>query len=303
MSPRYLVVYLVFGCAARLGYGLRWHVVARTLGSSLGLGRFVAARIAGDAVGSLLPIGRISGDPVRIALMYQAGVGAARASAGVALDRVMEIITNILCGVTYVAVFSSAHTFGSSRRAARTLITTMLLLLIALAIPLEMLRRGIRLTSPIDRFVLGSRFLRLQSWVSAFRRVEDQLTHFLRSHPGTILCGILGSLCIEGLHILEYYFLLATFGITLDLPTLLMALVATGLARVVPTPAGLGALEASQVAVLGVASSRPDLGFVVGIVMRMHETLWATIGLLVLSAQGVSLRRLRLLTSVDKAAA
>lgn len=303
VSVPHLVAYLVFGCAVRLGYGLRWDFVARTLGSSPGLGRLVVARVAGDAVSALLPIGRISGDPVRVALVSQAPVGTTAAGASVAMDRVMEVVGNTLCAITYVTVFSAAHTFGSSRRAAHTLIETMLLLLAALAVPLAVLRRGKHLAMPIDSLARRSRSVLLQRCVSAFRRVEDQLIRFLQLHPGAVAGGILGSLCIEGLHVLEYYFLLAAFGITLDLPTLLMALVATGLARVVPTPAGLGALEASQVTVLAVASNRPDLGFVVGIVMRLHETLWTAAGLLALSARGMSLKRLRLLASADKVAA
>jgi uncharacterized protein (TIRG00374 family) len=302
-SPQYLVGYLAFGGAVRLGFGWRWHVVARRLGGSPGLGRLVAARIAGDAVSSLLPTGRISGDPLRIALVYEEGVGAARASASVALDRVMETIANTLCGIASVAVFSSAHTLGSSRQAAHTLIDTLLFLLAALAIPLEMLRRGVHLAAPIERVVRGPRFVRLQGCVRGLRGIEDQLIQFLQCHPGTMVWGILGSLCIEALQILEYHFLLATFGISLDFPTLLMAMVATGLARVVPTPAGLGALEAGQVTVLALASNQPDLGFVVGIVMRLHQTLWVATGLLVLAVHGVSLRRLRLLAAVEKAAA
>jgi glycosyltransferase 2 family protein len=303
VSVPHLVAYVVFACAVRFGYGLRWDFVMRTLGSSPGLGWLVVARVAGDAVSALLPIGRISGDPVRVALVSQAPVGTATAGASVAMDRVMEVVGNMLCTITYVTVFSAAHTFGSSRRAAHTLIETMLLLLAALAVALVVLRRGKHLATPIYGLARRSRSVLLQRCVGACRRVEDQLIRFLQLHPGAVAGGILGSLCIEGLQVLEYYFLLAAFGITLDLPTLLMALVATGLAHVVPTPAGLGALEAGQVTVLAVASNQPDLGFVVGIVMRLHETLWTAVGLLALSARGVSLKRLRLLASADKVAA
>jgi uncharacterized protein (TIRG00374 family) len=303
VSAAHLVAYLVFACVVRLGFGVRWDFVARTLGISPGLGRLVVARIAGDAVSALLPIGRVSGDPVRVALVSRAPVGTVTASASVAMDRVMEVVGNTLCAVTYVTVFSAAHTLGSSRRAARTLIETMLLLLAALAVALAVLRQGPHLATPIDSVARRSRSVFLQRCVSAWRRAEDQLIRFLQLHPGALAGGILASFCIEGLQVLEYHFLLAAFGITLDLPTLLMALVGTGLARVVPTPAGLGALEATQVTVLAVASNQPDLGFVVGIVMRLHETLWTAVGLVALSARGMSLRRLRLLASADKVAA
>ena len=39
-------------------------------------------------------------------------------------------------------------------------------------------------------------------------------------------------------------------------------------------------------------SSAVAVGFVVGMVMRLHETLWTALGLVVLSARGLSLSRL-----------
>jgi hypothetical protein len=47
------------------------------------------------------------------------------------------------------------------------------------------------------------------------------------------------------------------------------------------------------VAVVAAASGRPDLGFVVGVILRLHETLLLAVGLMVLSYQGMSLTRWR----------
>ena len=72
-----------------------------------------------------------------------------------------------------------------------------------------------------------------------------------------------------------------------------MVLLGTGAARAAPTPAGLGALEVTQVALVGAAAGRPELGFVVAMIVRLHETLLLIVGLAVLSAAGLSLGRLR----------
>jgi len=55
----------------------------------------------------------------------------------------------------------------------------------------------------------------------------------------------------------------------------------------------LGALEVTQVALVGAAAGRPELGFVVAMIVRLHETLLLIVGLAVLSAAGLSLGRLR----------
>jgi uncharacterized protein (TIRG00374 family) len=294
VRPEYLAAYLGVACAVRLAYSLRWWLVARVVGEPPALARCVAARLAGDAVGALIPTGRVGGDPLRVALVYGDGLGGARASAGVAIDRVMELAGNTLCAAAYVAIFSFTRAAGASPRAPWVLIGTLLLLLLALAVPVAMLRRGRRPLTP----VLGSgRLPWLREWVAVVRRTEDHLMRFFRQRPGVFLAGVVGSLLIEALIIVEYYCLLAAFGMRLDLPTLLMTLVASGLVRAVPIPAGLGALEASQVTLMALAGGRPDLGFVVGIVLRLHETWWTAVGLGALSGQGFSMARLRLLAA------
>jgi uncharacterized protein (TIRG00374 family) len=288
-----LCAYLGVGSVVRLGYSLRWSAVAGAIGMRPPLARLVGARLAGDAVGALLPGGRVTGDPLRAALMHAGGVGGVHAAAGVAIDRGMELIGNTVVVVTFVSIFTWARGVAWSPRSFQAVIGTMVVCLVALIGMFELLRRGKRpFTWWLDGATATQR-LRRRRWLRALRQTEDQLTHFLRAHPLTFACGLAGSLLIEALIAAEYYFLFATFGLALDLPTLLMAIVAGGLARVVPTPAGLGTIEASQVTVLAVASGRPDVGFVVGMVVRLHETLWTLLGLGVLVARGASPARLR----------
>ena len=74
-----------------------------------------------------------------------------------------------------------------------------------------------------------------------------------------------------------------------------------GMANVAPIPGGLGALEAAQVAIVGAAAGQPEVGFVVGVIVRLHTTLLLALGLGALTYQGVSLARLRL--AVQRASA
>jgi uncharacterized protein (TIRG00374 family) len=290
---------LVYACAAVavvLGYSLRWRLVLRATTTSPPLWRLVAARLAGDAVGALLPGGRVGGDPVRIALTAGDGRGGVRASAAVALDRVMELIGNSICAIVYVSIFSVMRAVGTTQGVPPVLVATVGLPLLALVATVAALRAGRRPFTPVMALaahVLPPRWRALD----AVRQTEDQLIGFFRDHALRFLVGILGSLLIELTIVIEYHFLLLAFGIVLDLPTLLMVLVASGMTRIVPTPGGVGALEAGEVAVLGLAGGRPDVGFLVGLVLRLHETLLTLIGVLLLVAQGMSFARLRVLAA------
>ena len=300
VRPAYVIGYVLCGCLVRGGYGVRWYLVTRRLGAAPPASRFVAARLSGDAVGSVLPGGRIGGDPLRAALVYGDGVGGTQAGAGVAIDRIMEMLGNTLCAIAYVSVFAVTHTFEAAPRAVPVLIASLCALLVGLALPLALLRRGIRPLQPLYRAGAWAGLVRGQRWVGPLQRMEDHLIRFVANDPAACVWGVLGSLAIEALVIVEMRLLFTAFGVLVDLPTLLLALVATGLARAVPTPAGLGALEAGQVAVLGVAMGRPDIGFVAGILLRLHETWWTVVGFLCLSVRGVSMARLRLLVTPHK---
>jgi uncharacterized protein (TIRG00374 family) len=291
-----LLVYLALLVAVLLGYCLRWQLVTRALGSALPLGWLVTARLAGDAVGTLVPSAKLAGEPVRMALVRGAGVGGAEAAAGVAFDRILEVIGNILAALAYVAVFALTQTVGAEDTLL-VLVAAMLGGLVALTWPLSMLRRGKR---PLA-FLYGERtrraLPRFAPWLDGLRRSEDRLADLFRRQPRIIPVGILASLGIEAAIIVEYHFLLKAFGLDLDLPTLLLVLLGSGVARTAPTPAGLGALEAGQVTLLALATGEPATGFVVGIVLRLHETLLIAAGLMALSWRGVSLARLRAMSA------
>lgn len=288
-----VLIYLVLLVVLLLSYCLRWKMVTRALGSDVPFGSLVSARLAGDAVGTLVPSAKLAGEPVRIALVHAAGVRGSEAAAGVALDRVMEVIGNILAALAYVTVFAVTRTLGTEQSKSSVLLAAIAVGLAALSWPLVQLYRGKR---PLA-FLYGERtrqaLPRLSPWLDGLQHSEGRLIDLLHDHPRIVPMGILASLGIEGLIVIQYAFLLKAFGLDLTLPTLLMVLLGSGVARTAPTPAGLGALEAAQVAVLAVAAGEASTGFVVGIVLRLHETLLIGAGLSALLLSGVSLSRLR----------
>lgn len=292
-SPRGLAVYALITALLVLGQALRWRLVARAVGGDPPLDRLVSARLAGDAIGSLVPPGKLAGDPVRVALGRGTDSSTAQSAAGVAIDRLLEMTGNMLAVLAYVTVLATTRGAAPAGRAPAVLAGVMVLLLIGLTAMLFRLRRGARPLAPLYGARARAVAPRLGRLMDGLRKTEEHLARFFREHPGVLLIGVLSSLLIEGLTVVQYHALLGAFGVELGLPTLLLVLLGSGVARVAPAPAGIGALEAAQVAVLGAAAGRPDLGFVVGMIVRMHETLLLGVGLLVLSYRGMSVARLR----------
>jgi uncharacterized protein (TIRG00374 family) len=298
--PVGLVATLAVGTCVRLGYALRWRSSARAFGLRAAFTKIVQARLAGDALGAVIPAGRVGGDPLRVALLCGSKDKMTVATASVALDRIMEWIGNTCYAIASVTIFavSRAAIFD---RTIEWLIFTLVLLLLTLIAPLALLRLGFHPLGLLH--ALASRWSdRSRRWVALIYETETRMIEFFRSHRRTFTVGTLGSLLIEALIVLEYHLLFGAFGIHLDLPTLMMVIVTGGLARGVPMPAGIGVLETTEVGLLAVAAGDASLGLVVAVVLRLHEFFWVTIGFFALWLHG-GLERLRLSVSAGKAAA
>jgi len=291
-SPRGLLIYLLFSIVVLALQAGRWRVMATAVGAPAPLSRFMAARLAGDAVASVLPFARLSGDPVRAVLAREGATPLASATAGVAIDRLLELIGNVLSVITYLAIFSLAHVGAASSHASLPLGATMVGLLALMVVLVVQFGRGGRPLAPL----YGARARRWAGprahWLEGLQRVEQHLIDFFGAHRATFLAGVGASILIELAVVFQYRALLEAFGVHLDLPVLLMAMLGTGVARALPTPASLGTLEAVQVVAVGATTGRADLGFVVGVIMRLHETLLVVAGMAALFALGFSPSRL-----------
>jgi len=82
-SPLGLAAYLLLTGMVVTGCALRWRLVARAVGDDPPLGRLIAGRLAGDAIGTLVPSARLAGEPVRLAFA-RTSAPLPRAGAGVA---------------------------------------------------------------------------------------------------------------------------------------------------------------------------------------------------------------------------
>lgn len=291
-SPAGLLVYLGLSVVVLLLQASRWALVSAAVGGATPFGRLVAARLAGDGISSLLPLASVSGDPLRAVLARTGDTHLSAATAGVAIDRLLEVVGNLLAVVTYLGVFSFAAVGASSSRTALALGATAMVPLALMLLLFVQLARGNRPLAPLYGPRVRLWVPRHGHWLDGLRRVEEHLADFFRTHRLAFVIGLICSILIEVGVVLQYRALLGAFGVHLDLPALLMVPLGGGLARTVPTPAALGTLEAVQVMAVGASTGNADLGFVVGIIVRLHETLLILVGLATLAALGFSPSRL-----------
>jgi uncharacterized protein (TIRG00374 family) len=291
-SPRGLCWYAAASGVVLGLQTLRWRAVAGAVGAPAGAARIAGARLAGDAVASLLPLARLGGDPLRAVLARRGTARLSSATAGVAIDRLLELIGNVAAVAAYLAVFAAAA-LGRGAAPGWLAIAAAMLAVLALLVALVLrLARGGRPLAPLYGVRARAWLGRHAHWLEGLRRVEDHLGAFFRGHGATFLAGLALTGLIELAIVVQYRLLLGAFGVQLDLPVLLVVLLGGGVARAVPAPGALGTLEATQVLAVGATTGHAELGFVVGAIVRLHETLLVLAGLAALWPLGVSpLRR------------
>jgi uncharacterized protein (TIRG00374 family) len=111
------------------------------------------------------------------------------------------------------------------------------------------------------------------------RVAESQAGRFYRQAPGMLLLAITVSLAGWLLMFLEYWLMVAFLGLRLTIPQLVAALTAARIANLLLLPAGLGALEASQIVAFGMLGLDPTAGLTASLLIRGRDTFLAALGL------------------------
>ena len=136
-----LVAFVVAVLAAILLSALRWRVILGAFPNALGLGRLFAFRAASQSLASILPGGRVGGEPLRVWYAMQAGVPTPIAVTSVVVDRTLEIATGLPFVVAFALVLAARNVPGIEQ-AVIAAVVGMASLGVATAAGIRRLRRG-----------------------------------------------------------------------------------------------------------------------------------------------------------------
>jgi uncharacterized membrane protein YbhN (UPF0104 family) len=282
-KPARILVFLALSVATFLTYAKRWSIVLDAMGrGQLSLGRLLCFRAAGHAVSTLLPAAQLSGEPVRALLLRRHGLDWARSISAVTMDRLLEASASAIVGPIYLAAFFLAN--GGYSAAIPWVIGGMAIGLMLLALLYVHLFRGATLISWLARRGF------LPSLRGSLETLEADLRAFVRTP--SFATSLAAALLAEALVLAELCALAWAFELPISLPTLAGVTVGMGVAQLLPIPAALGSLEATEVGIVSLAGGAAPLGLAVGLLVRLRETLWILVGLVTLYVEGLISTRL-----------
>lgn len=261
----------------------RWWLIVRAETPSVSFWRLAAFRLTAFGLSYFTPGPQVGGEPFQIAALRRAyGQTAAHAAASVLMDKLLEFLANFLfLGLGLLAMNASGP--GSALRLPAPLLFLLGAVLVWPVAHIALLQRGFAPLS-VGLRLLGVRHQRGRGRLAALARLlrlsEHLAGRFCRRHLGFLLAALGVSLLSWVGMTWEYTFLLQIFAAPLSLANILAALTVVRLAFLAPLPAGLGALEASQVLALTALGQPAVLGLSLSLLMRARDLLLGGLGLL-----------------------
>jgi len=274
-SPPLLAAFVATVLAAIVVSALRWRIVLHGVDLAPSLARLCAFRAASQTVSSVMPGGRIGGEPLRAWYAIRTGVPAWAAITTVAVDRTLEMASNLGFVVFFALVLLARDVPGIERTVAGALVGA-LSLGIAIALGVRRLRTG-GLFAPFVRR-LGLTRPGLADYTAVVERAEDGVRRLL-GRPAILGIALGVGIVADLLTLVQYKCLLAAFDLPSTPVAVVAAIFASGAARTLPVPGAVGAVEAAEIGLFGMLGHPPEVGLAVGLATRLRDVAWAAPGI------------------------
>jgi uncharacterized membrane protein YbhN (UPF0104 family) len=280
-------------------FSARWWILLFAQGYALPYHRLMGYRLATFAVSYFTPGPHFGGEPLQVYLVSRRhAVPPAVSLAAVVLDKLIEMIFNftfIVLGALFVLQWhrGTAQQLQLGPAAAFGLLFMLpVAILGALAMGRHPLSRPLagslrlwqavthkRVPDAASDFAPDSAFGRISHFVITLRESEDLGARLFRRRPGLLAAAVLVSI-VSWLAIIGEFWLMAyVLGLGLSQPAALFALLAARAAILLPLPAAVGALEASQVLAMAGLGLPAAYGISLSLLIRGRDVLLGLAGL------------------------
>lgn len=284
-SPPLLAAFALTVAIGLVALALRWGILLDGLACPLGAGSLAASRAAGHSVSSLVPSAKLGGEPLRAWLAVQHRVPVPQSIASVAADRTLELGADWMFAAVFATVLAQQGV-PALRGALVTMSAAGVGLIVGIVLTVRRLRRGEGLLTAVAQGIGLDRFAAVRQRMQTLGDAETALGALVEQPGRMALCFAIG-VAANVVVLVEYWLLLAAFGLPAAPLTVVAAIFATGAAHSMPVPGGIGVLEGGQMWLFTVLGYPADVGLAVGLAVRLRELLWTLPGLLYLALYAV----------------
>lgn len=246
LTPAALALLILLNTCVLLALTARWRVFVKALASdAVSLRAIFQARIAAFSVSYFTPGPQFGGEPLQVIGLKQQGVPSAEATATVALDKLLELLTNFtVLAIGALALWQVG--LADNEHRAWFSVLTLCLLALPLVYLVALWRGRLPFSVLFHWWAARRRAGKLKRWLSILAESESLSGAIAQQRPGVIIAGLLWAGIAWALMLLEFGLSARLLGIPLSPAETLAALTAARFAFLLPMPGGLGALASSQ---------------------------------------------------------
>lgn len=290
LQPEQLLLLLAVNVAVLATFSARWWLLLAAQGYRINYPLLMAYRLATFAVSYFTPGPHFGGEPLQVYLVTaRHQVPVAVSVAAVVVDKVLEMTANftfLTLGVLFVVQAQALPGVGEAQLLATSIV--LLLLPLSLLVALFLDRRPVSallawLEGPwrwlARRQGRQATPLAATTFARTVRQSEDQSIDLCRHHPVTLALAVGASALSWAAIVGEFWLMTTVLGLDLTLPEAVAALLAARVAILLPLPAAVGALEASQALAMQLLGKSPAAGVSLSVLIRGRDVLLGVVGL------------------------
>jgi uncharacterized protein (TIRG00374 family) len=264
----------------------RWWIIVRAEARRVPFLPLVAYRLAAFGMSYFTPGPQVGGEPLQILYLQKSyGLTAVRATAAVIMDKLLEFLANFLflaLGLFFVAQSGMLGGFAPPAWVAAPVGLLLLWPLLHIGLLYQRRHPLSALARPLRHALAGRpKWAAVETFLRLVIASEHLAALFCRRHLSALLAALGVSLLSWAGMTLEYLWMLDFLAAPLTFPQALAALTVVRLSFLAPLPAGLGALEASQVFAVTAFGLPAALGISLALLMRGRDILIGGLGLLI----------------------
>jgi uncharacterized protein (TIRG00374 family) len=287
LQPDQILLLVLANVLVLATFSARWWILLFAQGYALPYHKLMAYRLATFAVSYFTPGPHFGGEPLQVYVVSRRhAVPGAVSLAAVVLDKLIEMIFNftfVVVGALFV-LQTQTGILGQMQTGAALGVGALFLLPVLILAALAAGRHP--LSWPLTQ-VLHNRFLRKRisahskagHFVITLRESEDLGSRLFRQRPWLLLGAVLVTVVSWVAIVAEFWLMTYVLGMGLSVPQALVALLAARAAILLPLPAAVGALEASQALAMVSLGLPASYGISLSLLIRGRDVLLGLVGL------------------------
>ena len=255
----------------------RWRVFVRTLPQHISFLTLFKARLAAFSVSYFTPGPQFGGEPMQVIALRSQTIPTSAATATVALDKLVELLTNFTVLALGVMALWAVGIGDARSRVLVSLLAAGLLLLPLIYLALLWKQR--HPFAAVFRWLAARRGQgRLKQGLGMLAESEALAGELARTRPEVLLRALIWAGLAWALMLLEFGLSARFLGAALSPVETLAALDAARFAFLLPLPGGLGALSSSLVLVFSAMGYDPNAAMALMLYIRARDLIIGAAG-------------------------